>query len=63
MKPFTIIAIVIFSIMSFVHILRLIFQWEFVIDGIQIPFWFSAVGAVFACLLAYMLWRESFIKE
>jgi type VI protein secretion system component VasF len=63
MKPFTIIAIMFFSIMTLVHILRLIFQWEVLVDGTPIPVWFSAIGAVLACLLAYMLWRESFLKE
>jgi hypothetical protein len=63
MKPFTIITTIFLSIMSLVHILRLIYQWEVVINGIQIPVWFSAVGAILAGGLAYMLWRESFLNK
>jgi type VI protein secretion system component VasF len=59
MKPFTVIAIVIFSLMSIVHILRLIYGWEVVINGSQIPVWMSAVAAVVLAVIAYMLWRES----
>ncbi|HET6461707.1 MAG TPA: hypothetical protein VFG29_13085 [Syntrophales bacterium] len=60
MKPFTVIAIVIFCIMSVIHILRLIYGWEVVINGVQIPVWMSFLGAIVAGLIAYMLWRESF---
>ncbi|MGZ6237243.1 MAG: hypothetical protein ACXWMJ_07985 [Syntrophales bacterium] len=60
MKPFTVIAIVIFSLMSMVHILRLIYGWEVVLNGIQIPLWMSAIAAVVLGVVAFMLWRESF---
>jgi hypothetical protein len=63
MKPFTVITIIFFSIMPLLHILRLVYQWEVLVDGIPIPVWFSEIGAVLACLLAYMLWRQSFLKE
>jgi hypothetical protein len=58
-KPFTTIAIVIFSLMAALHVLRLIFGWEAVIDGLVIPMWASVVGLIIAGGLAVMLWRES----
>ena len=58
-KPITTIAIVIFSLMAALHVLRLIFGWEAVIDGLVIPMWASVVGLIIAGGLAVMLWRES----
>jgi len=58
-KPFTTIAIVVFSLMAALHVLRLIFGWEAVIDGLVIPMWASVVGLIIAGGLAVMLWRES----
>ena len=59
MKPFTTIAIVIFSLVAVLHVLRLIFGWQAVIDGLVIPMWASVVGLIIAVGLAIMLWRES----
>ena len=59
MKPFTTIAIVIFSLVAVLHVLRLIFRWQAVIDGLVIPMWVSVVGLIIAGGLAIMLWRES----
>jgi len=58
-KPFTTIAIVIFSLMAALHVLRLIFGWEAAINGLVIPMWASLVGLIIAGGLAVMLWRES----
>ena len=59
MKPFITIAIVIFSLVAVLHVLRLIFGWQAVIDGLVIPMWASVVGLIIAGGLAIMLWRES----
>ena len=59
MKPFTTIAIVIFSLVAVLHVLRLIFGWEAVVNGMVIPMWVSVVGVLIAGGLAVMLWRES----
>ena len=59
MKLFTTIAVVIFSLMAVLHVLRLFFGWEAVINGMIIPMWASAVGVLIAGGLALMLWRES----
>ena len=59
MKPFTTIAIGIFSLVAVLHVLRLLFGWAIVVAGIAIPMWVSVLGAVVAGGLAVMVWRES----
>ncbi|MGO9139276.1 MAG: hypothetical protein ACLP9S_13155 [Syntrophales bacterium] len=63
MKPFTTFAIVIFSLMCLMHILRTFFGWEVIFEGSRIPLWISPVGALVAGVVAYMLWRESHSKK
>ena len=58
-KPFTTIAIVLFSLAAVLHVLRLIFGWEVVINGLVMPMWVSVVGLIVAGGLAVMVWRES----
>ncbi len=59
MKPFTTIAIIVFSLIAFIHLLRLFFSWEVTISGMILPIWISAPGFIIASGLALMLWRES----
>ena len=59
MKPFTTIAILIFSLIAVAHLHRIVFTWEVIANGISIPLWPSAVAAVISGVLAYMLWREN----
>jgi hypothetical protein len=59
MKPFTTIASVVFALIAMGHLLRLLFGWEFILDGVSIPQWASAPALVFAAGLALMLWREA----
>ena len=59
MKPFTTIAIIIFALVALLHVLRMIFGWEAVINGLVMPMWVSVVGTIIAGGLAIMLWRES----
>jgi hypothetical protein len=58
-KPFTAIGSIIFSIIAFVHLLRLFFEWEVTINGAIVPLWISVPGFLIAVGLALMLWRES----
>ena len=58
MKPFTIIAVVVFSLMAIVHLLRLFLGWEVTVVGFVVPVWWSGVGLVIAGGLALMVWRE-----
>ena len=59
MKPFTIIAILIFALIAAAHLLRIFFCVEIIANGIHIPLWVSAVAAVISGVLAYLLWREN----
>ena len=59
MKPFTSLAIAIFTIVAVVHLLRILLGWEVIIHGIVIPMWASYLGLVIAGGLAFLLWRES----
>ncbi len=58
-KLFTTIAIVIFSLVAVLHVLRLMFRWEVVINGLVIPMWVSVVGIIVAGGLAVLVWREA----
>lgn len=59
MKPFTIFSVLVFSIVSVLHMLRLVFGWEVSVEGWVVPMWISVPGFAVAALLAFMLWRES----
>lgn len=59
MKPFTLIAIVVFSLVSILHLVRLILGWEILVGGVTIPLWLSGIGFIIAGGLAAMLWRET----
>lgn len=59
MKPFTTIAVAIFSLIAVVHLLRLFFHWEIMINGVIIPVWVSIPGLIITGVLAFMLWREA----
>jgi hypothetical protein len=58
-KPFTTIAVAVFTLIAIVHLLRLFAGWEVVVTGFVIPVWWSGVGLVIAAGLALMVWREA----
>ena len=59
MKPATLIAIVIFSLIAVAHVLRLLLRTQITVGGMVIPMWVSGVAPVFFAGLAWMLWREA----
>ena len=59
MKPFTLIAVLVFTIVAALQLLRVALGWEITINGLVIPPWASLVAAVLAALLAVMVWREN----
>jgi hypothetical protein len=59
MKPVTLIAVVVFSLVALLQLLRLVLGWEVTVNGVTIPLWASAIAFVIAGGLAVMLWRES----
>lgn len=58
-KPVTLIAIVLFSLIALLQLLRFVLGWEVMVDGMAIPVWASAIGFAVAAGLALMLWRET----
>jgi uncharacterized integral membrane protein len=58
MKPFTKIAVGVFSLICLIHIVRLMTGFEVVVGGWAVPLWVSVPGAIVTGALAYMLWKE-----
>ena len=66
MKPFTTVAVAVFSLVAGVHLARIVLGWHVVVGesvvavgGTSIPMWASYLGVVIAGGLAVMVWRES----
>jgi hypothetical protein len=59
MKPFTTVAIFVFSVVSLLQLIRAALAWELTVDGIFIPIWASIIACVVAGILAIMVWREA----
>ena len=59
MKPFTLIAVIVFTLIAALQLLRVALGWEVTIHGDVIPPWVSLVAAAVAAVLAVMLWREN----
>ena len=59
MKPFTTVAVVVFSLVALLQLLRVALGWEVTVNGILIPLWASVVACVVAATLAFMLSREA----
>lgn len=60
MKPFTTIAVCIFTLVALTHLCRIFTGWDVIIAGTVIPMRASYLGALLAGGLALMLWRESY---
>lgn len=52
-KTYTMVAAIIFSLITFVHLLRVLIGWEGVIGGWQIPMWLSWLAVIIAGAMAY----------
>lgn len=59
MKPFTRIAVAVFTVVAVVHLIRLFLGWEVIVVGFVVPVWWSGLGLVVAGGLALMVWRET----
>ena len=57
-KPFTLLAVVVFSLVALLQLLRFLLGWDITINGVSIPLWASAVAFVVAAALAAAVWRE-----
>ena len=58
-KPFTIISIVVFSLISVLQLLRFILGWAVTVNGVSVPVWVSGIACVVAAGLAVMVWLET----
>ena len=59
MKPFTTVAVIVFSLVALLQLLRIVAGWAITVDGITIPMWASGIAFVVAAILAFMLPREA----
>ena len=57
-KPFTLIAVVLLSLIAVLQLLRFALGWEVMVNGISIPVWASLIAFLVAAGLAVMVWRE-----
>ena len=58
-KPVTLIAVVVFSLIALLQLLRVVLGWEVTIQGVVVPMWVSVIAGAVAGGLAVMLWRET----
>lgn len=58
-KPFTILAVVLFSLIALLQLLRFILGWEITVNGVIVPVWVSGLAFLVAAGLAVMVWRET----
>jgi membrane protein implicated in regulation of membrane protease activity len=58
-RPFTMIAIALFSLIALLQLLRFILGWEVTVNGVSVPVWASGIVFVIAAGLAVMVWRET----
>jgi hypothetical protein len=66
MKPFTTAAVVVFTLVTGLHLARIAMGWKVIIGesvvavgGTAIPMWVSYLGVLIPAVLAVMVWRES----
>ena len=59
MKPFTVVAIALLSLLAILQLTRLVLGWEVSVNGFIVPLWVSGLAFVIAGGLAVMLWREA----
>lgn len=56
---YTTLTVIVFALLSFMHLLRLVLGWDLSIGGTVIPMWASVLGVLIPGGLALMLWRET----
>lgn len=59
MKPATITAVVLLTLIALLQLLRFVSGWEVTVNGVTVPVWVSGVAFLIAGGLAVMLWREN----
>ena len=59
MKTGSLLAIIVFTLVAVIHLLRLMDGTQIVVGGTVIPMWASILGVLVPGLIAFQLWRES----
>ena len=59
MKPFTTVAVIVFSLVALLQLLRVAMGWDITVNGVLIPQWASVIACVIAATLAFKLRGES----
>jgi hypothetical protein len=59
MKPASLLAVLVFSLVSIAQLARLVFQIEVLVNGAPVPMWVSVIALFVAGALAVALWREA----
>lgn len=59
MKPFTMIAAIIFGLMALLHVYRLLTNFQVIVGSHTIPYAVSWAGLAVTALLSWGLFRES----
>ena len=59
MKTGTLLAIIVFTIVAFAHLLRLVGGTQIVVGSTTIPMWVSFVGILVPGLIVVLLWKET----
>jgi protein-S-isoprenylcysteine O-methyltransferase Ste14 len=59
MRPGITIAIIVFVIIAFAHLLRLIFLVPMSVGEWDVPRWISLLGVVLPLVVAWLLWLDS----
>ena len=58
MKP-TLIAAIIFAVIAFGHLLRLLLGWAFIVGALEVPMWPSVLVVLVFGGLSLLLWKET----
>lgn len=56
-KSFSNVTLIAFSLIALLHTLRLIYGWNTVIGGFEVPMWLSGVAVVLAGYLSYSAFK------
>ena len=59
MKPGSFMAIILLSLVSCVHLLRIIFQTEILVNGLEIALWSSVLGCLIPGTIVVLLVMEN----
>ncbi len=63
MKPATLVATVFLFLVAILHLVRIFFHVELIVNGTMVPMWVSILGFLFTAGLATMMWRENLHRE